>query len=175
MTQAEPGRPEGECYGFQLLTPDHLPLIRRWLVEPHVSAWWTDPEEQYDLISGDLQDTRVEQWLLVLDGRPIGYAQVWKPEDWPGNPFSDQPAGTCGIDPFIGEPDHVGQGHGSSFLRLLADRLLQAGAPRVMIDPDPDNHRAVRAYARADFRSIELRHTEDGPALLMTRDTSDPR
>jgi aminoglycoside 6'-N-acetyltransferase len=47
--------------------------------------------------------------------------------------------------------------------------LLQKGAPRVMTDPDPDNARAVRAYAKAGFQHDRMVETPDGPALLMVR------
>ena len=30
-------------YDFPALTEADLPLIRRWLLEPHVSRWWADP------------------------------------------------------------------------------------------------------------------------------------
>jgi RimJ/RimL family protein N-acetyltransferase len=51
----------------------------------------------------------------------------------------------------IGDPDMLGRGHGSAFLRRLAERLVAEGAPIVAIDPDVDNLRARRAYARAGF------------------------
>lgn len=60
-------------------------------------------------------------------------------------------------------------------LRILADRLLAEGATRIMIDPDLGNGRAARAYARAGFRPVEVRDTDDGPALLMIRDATHPR
>lgn len=162
-------------YGFRRLAQADLPLVWRWLDQPHVIAWWGDPDEQFDLVSEDISDPRIDEVLMLLDERRIGYAQSWAPEDWAGHPFADQPAGTRGIDPFIGEADLVGQGHGSRFVRDLSDRLLAAGTPRVMIDTDPANLRAVRAYGRAGFRTVETRETDDGPALLMIREPGDPR
>ena len=46
----------------------------------------------------------------------------------------------------------IGRGYGSAFLRLLAKRLMRAGAPAVAIDPDVANLRARRAYEKAGFR-----------------------
>jgi aminoglycoside 6'-N-acetyltransferase len=40
----------------------------------------------------------------------------------------------------------------------------------VVIDPDPANARAIRAYARAGFSEDRIVVTPDGPALLMVRD-----
>ena len=61
----------------------------------------------------------------------------------------------------------IGQGHGSGFLRLLAERLKDEGAPVVAIDPDVDNLRARRAYERAGFRGDTVVETAEGPAILM--------
>jgi aminoglycoside 6'-N-acetyltransferase len=83
--------------------------------------------------------------------------------------FGAHPAATRGIDQFIGEPDMIGRGHGSGFIRQFTDTLLRSGIPRVVTDPDPDNGRAVRAYAKAGFQGERLVDTPDGPALLMVR------
>jgi aminoglycoside 6'-N-acetyltransferase len=63
----------------------------------------------------------------------------------------------------------IGCGHGSGFIRQFADQLLALGIPRLVTDPDPDNGRAVRACAKAGFRSERLVDTPDGSALLMVR------
>ena len=80
-----------------------------------------------------------------------------------------QPAGTRGIDQFIGEADMLDRGHGSAFIRSFIDRLLIAGTPRIVTDPDPANARAIRAYEKAGFQKDRLVDTPDGRALLMVR------
>jgi aminoglycoside 6'-N-acetyltransferase len=40
----------------------------------------------------------------------------------------------------------------------------------VVIDPDPANARAIRAYEKAGFSKQHVVETPDGPALLMVRD-----
>jgi aminoglycoside 6'-N-acetyltransferase len=79
------------------------------------------------------------------------------------------PAGTRGIDQFIGELDMVDRGHGSAFICTFIDRLLASGTPRIVTDPDPANARAVRAYEKAGFEKVRMVDTPDGPALLMVR------
>lgn len=80
------------------------------------------------------------------------------------------PHGTRGIDQFIGEPELVGHGHGSAFIRSFTTNLLKSGTPRVVTDPDPENLRAVRAYEKAGFRKDRRVDTSDGPSLLMIRE-----
>ena len=83
--------------------------------------------------------------------------------------FSFLPPGSRGIDQFIGEPDMIGRGHGSAFVREHVDRLFAGGVPAVGVDPDPENARAIRAYEKAGFVRGPVQDTEWGLSLLMTR------
>ena len=157
-------------YQFRPMSAADLPLVRRWLAAPHVMQWWGDTYQQFELVSGDLEIEAMDQFIVATDGRPFGYLQCYDPTVWPDNGLGDHPAGTRGIDQFIGEPDMVDRGHGSAFIRAFIDGRLAAGAPRVITDPDPANARAIRAYQKAGFRQHRLVDTPDGRALLMVRD-----
>lgn len=152
------------------MTAEDLPLVRRWLNAPHVIRWWGKPDEQFDLVSGDLDHQAMHQFIVVRETRPFAYLQRYDPGAWDGDGLGPQPEGTRGIDQFIGEDDMLDCGHGSAFIRTFIDRLLTAGAPRVVTDPDPANARAIRAYENAGFQKGRLVETSDGQALLMVRD-----
>jgi aminoglycoside 6'-N-acetyltransferase len=156
-------------YVFRPVTPIDLPLIRGWLAQPHVAQWWHDPAEQFELVSGDLEHPDVAQFIVVADAKPFAYLQCYNLSDW-NTGFGPQLLGTRGLDQFIGDSDMVGRGHGSGFIQAFADRLLATGIPRLVIDPDPDNARAIRAYEKAGFIRDRVVETPDGPALLMVRD-----
>jgi aminoglycoside 6'-N-acetyltransferase len=156
-------------YQFRPLNEADLSLVRRWLAEPHVIQWWGDTYQQFELVSGDLKVEAMDQFIVATNDRPFGYIQCYDPEVWPDNGLGDHPRGTRGIDQFIGEPDMVDCGHGSAFIRTFIDRLLAAGAPRVITDPDPANARAIRAYEKAGFSRDRMVDTPDGPSLLMVR------
>ncbi len=145
-------------------------MLRHWLEEPHVAEWWGNPAEQYALVHGDLDDPAMEQFIVAIGDRPFGYLQCYDPSAWPDNGFGAQPAGTRGMDQFIGEPDMIGRGHGSAFIRNFLEHQIGSGTPRVVTDPDPANRRAVRAYEKAGFKSASLIYTPDGRALLMVHD-----
>lgn len=136
------------------MTADDLPLVRHWLGEAHVVKWWGAPDQQFDLVKGDLDEPAMHQFIVARDARPFGYLQCYDPASW-DNCLGPQPAGTRGI--------------GSVFIRSFVDSLLTAGTPRVVTDPDPANARAIRAYEKAGFRKDRLVDTSDGPALLMVR------
>ena len=156
-------------YEFRPMSHADLPLIKRWLETPHVSEWWHDPSDQFELVSGDLDHPNVAQFIVRADERPFAYLQCYRLSDW-SNGFGTHPDGPRGIDQFIGEADMLGRGHGSAFVRTFVDKLLADGTPRVVLDPEPDTARAIRAYEKAGFVRDRLVDTPNGPALLMVRD-----
>ena len=155
-------------YEFVPMTAVDLPLIRRWLETPHVSQWWHDPAGQFELVSGDLDHPDMAQYIVASDGRPFAYLQCYNLSDW-NTGFGLQPLGTRGLDQFIGEARMLDRGHGSAFIRSFTERLLANGTPRVVIDPDPANARAIQAYEKAGFVKDRVVDTPDGLALLMVR------
>ena len=155
-------------YAFRPMTSDDLPMIRRWLKTPEVVRWWGHPDEQYALVSGDLDHPDMDQFIVAADDRPFGYIQCYALSTW-NQGFGPQPEAARGIDQFIGEPDMIGRGHGSAFIRQFSDSLLTSGIPRIVTDADPENVRAVRAYAKAGFQSDRVIETPDGAVLLMVR------
>ncbi len=157
-------------YVFRTMTAADLPKIRRWLAAPHVAQWWGDPDQQFVLVSEDLDRPSMQQLVVELGDRPFAYIQCYDPGAWPDHGFGVLPNGTRGIDQFIGEPELVDCGHGSAFIRAFTDDLLQSGTPRVLTDPHPGNIRAVRAYQKAGFRRDRRVSTPDRGALLMARE-----
>jgi aminoglycoside 6'-N-acetyltransferase len=147
-----------------------LPLLRSWLKMPHVARRWGDPEEQAALLEEDLGDPRMIMRIVSFEGRPFAYTQDYDVHAWPQAHFADLPPGSRAIDAFTGEPDMIGRGHGSAYLRQLAEQLRAEGAPIVAIDPDVDNLRARRAYRKAGFRGDTVVETGQGPAVLMIFD-----
>jgi len=156
-------------YAFRAMPTADLPQIRRWLAAPHVAQWWGDPDEQFVLVSEDFGHPAMQQYVVELSDRPLAYIQCYDPAAWPDHGFGALRKGARGIDQFIGESDMIDRGHGSAFIRVFVDDLLQAGTPQVLTDPNPGNTRAVRAYEKAGFHRDRRVHTPDGSALLMVR------
>ena len=149
-------------YTFTRLTADDLPLVHDWLRRPYVAEWWDDEGEIAAVVADRDGDT--VPYLVRLAGKPLGYLQC-----------SELEPRVRGIDQFIGEPDLVGRGHGSTFIRLFCDRLFDAhSADAITTDPDPRNTRAVRAYAKAGFQPVGPRSEPWGNVLLMRRERATP-
>jgi aminoglycoside 6'-N-acetyltransferase len=154
-----------DIYLFRPMVADDLPMVRRWLETAHVREWWTNSPEEFTF--GD--DPLVDQFIVVKDDHPFAYLQCYDQNSGSDFGLGRHPAGTRGIDQFIGEAGMVGRGHGSAFIRTFTDGLLVAGTPRVITDPNPANARAIRAYEKAGFLRLREVDTPGGRALLMVR------
>jgi len=160
-------------YSFRPVVEADLPMIAGWLRQPHVAEWWDDPEEEIASIREHMDSVSVEPLIIELNGKPIGYLQSYDPHLEDDHPYQDQPFGTLGLDLSIGVPELVGLGHGSAALRQFVEELFEEGTPRVIIDPDPTNSRAIRAYEKAGFRAFDTRTSVYGPALMMAIDAEE--
>jgi aminoglycoside 6'-N-acetyltransferase len=160
-------------YIFRPVTEKDFRLLERWLNEPHITEWWGDATEELAAIGEHIDSISVEPLIVELGGRPIAYLQTYDPHLEEDHPYNDQPFGTLGLDLSIGDADLIGVGHGSAMLRQFIEELFDEGTPRVIIDPDPANKRAIRAYEKAGFTPIGERTSVYGPALLMARDNPD--
>lgn len=155
-------------YQFRPMSAHDLALVRCWQAAPHVQEWWDD--DPITLASTD--EPAMDQYIVAVNGQSFAYLQCYPQSALPENGLGTHPPGTRGIDQFIGEPDMVGRGHGSAFIRAFVDGLLAAGVPRVIADPGLANARAIRAYVKAGFHGDREVDTPDERALLMIRDIS---
>jgi RimJ/RimL family protein N-acetyltransferase len=161
--------------GFVPVTAEHFLLIRRWLEEPHVREWWGEPDDELGKIRDKVEgrDT-TRPFIITADGEPVGYIQYWfvgqqqKAESIAEYPWlTELPADAVGVDLTIGEPTKLSQGIGSAALEEFVKKLLGEGFSNIVIDPDSDNARAIRAYEKVGFRPIPHLLGRTGDALIM--------
>lgn len=147
-----------------------LPLLHQWLNAAHVRPGWfaagTYPAGgySYDAIVRDYGGSaaghgRVAAFVVAYGAVPIGYLQCWRVGDfldYAGH-FVDDPrqaATTASLDFLIGEVDYVGGGLGplvlGGFLREVV--FGASDIDGVVINPDPANVPAIRAYEKVGFR-----------------------
>ena len=164
--------------GFRPVTAADYSLLRAWLDAPHVREWWGEPEQELgfirDMVEG--RDT-TRPYLIALDGKPVGYIQVWyighhQNETWiKDHPWlAELPAETVGVDLSIGVAELLSRGIGSAALSAFVAVLRSEGHETIIIDPDPENKRAVRAYMKAGFRPVPELVGRTGDVLIMQYD-----
>lgn len=147
-------------FRFRHLSPDDFPLMLEWLSRKHVAEWWNDGDDTLEKVAahyGAADETR--RFILLDDEKPIGYFQYYLAGD-----------DSIGIDQFIGDETYLNRGVGEKtigmFVRLIAEKHNPA---RIILDPSPENARAVRCYEKVGFRHYETVKTENGQAAYMMR------
>lgn len=164
---------------FRPVTKDDMPMLRRWMDQPHWREWWGDPETELgyiiDMIEG--RDT-TRPFIFMLDEKETGYIQYWTIADQLFEPWlskapwmTEMPEGTIGVDISIGDRSRLSRGIGTAVLSAFVAMLREQGSTHIIIDPDPANKRAVRAYEKAGFRVIPELQGRTGEDLLMRHDT----
>ncbi len=139
-------------FDFIRLLPADLPLIRTWLLQPHVAQWFGDPDEWMEEIPGNLESDWVWQFRADLAGIPTGFVQCYDTARAPRGAWSGQRSGTLGLDFCIGRAEALGLGHGTRLLREFVAYVTARWRPRRLItDPDPKNERSVRVVAACGF------------------------
>ena len=134
---------------------EHLPLLDRWLREPHVRRWWGDPVR--NLAEVHQRPSDGGHALITADGLPIGYVcwQRYRDEDMAIIGVPDLPEGAIDLDIMIGETGYLGHGAGPRALGLLLARVaLDASVPLVGLATSLDNTSAIRAYEKAGFSRV---------------------
>jgi len=87
----------------------------------------------------------VRAHLLVADGTPLGYGELW----------FDEEEDEVELARIIVAPMARGKGVGRALVRELLARALQAGYEDVFMRVHPDNDPAVRCYRGAGFVPVD--------------------
>ncbi|MEE4014108.1 GNAT family N-acetyltransferase [Roseibium sp. FZY0029] len=160
---------------FRPVTAEDLPILATWMARPHWRHWWGDPEEELnnirDMVEG--RDT-TRPFIFQEGGVDKGYIQVWFVGDQQGGAYAAEypwldllPAEAVGVDLSIAAEEDLSRGLGTRTLQAFVHELREQGHERIIIDPDPANLRAVKAYRKAGFQEIEALLGRTGDSLLM--------
>lgn len=152
-----------------------LPLIHRWLHAPHVARWYEDLgtlEEISRQYSAYIEGREpVEPYLILQNDKPIGYIQSYLVSDDAEYNRLIGIENSAGVDLFIGEKELLYKGLGPHILvRFLEEKVFANDKVETcVIDPEPKNLAAIRAYEKVGFRYVKMiQHSEcSEPAYLM--------
>lgn len=153
-------------------TLDDLDLLQRWDQQPHVIA--SDPDDDWNWSEELVRnpDWR-EQLIADLDGRPIAMVQIIDPAREETHYWGDVSENLRAIDIWIGEPDCLGQGHGTRIMQLAIQRCFAVPeVAAILIDPLVSNVRAIRFYERLGFRFVERRQFADNDCAVLRLERS---
>lgn len=115
--------------------------LRRIHCTPEVARWWDLPDADFPW-----DEPESERWTIEVDGAVVGLIQCWEE--------TEPRYRHAGIDLFL-DPARHGRGLGTvAVARLVRHLIDDRGHHRITIDPAVDNEAAIRAYAKAGFRTV---------------------
>jgi len=139
---------------------DHAAMVAGWPVSAAEAAMWCGRREfpvAARTVAAWQQDDDVRAHLLVADGRPVGYGELW----------CDAEEDEVELARIIVAPDARGQGYGRALVRGLLAQALGTGCSEVFLRVHPDNEPALRCYRGAGFVPVD-------PALAASWNTAQP-
>lgn len=160
-------------FRFASVTPADKPLLLEWLSTPDSQSWWGNPADEIRLIYDGEASGESCGFIVHREDGPFAYIQSWPCNGQPAEAIVKEPwvakqaSGTLGVDITIGRPDLLGKGLGSPVVHAFCMKLFREGAPRLIIDPDITNLRAVRAYEKAGFTRFDQYTNMDGSITLL--------
>ncbi|WNV86909.1 GNAT family N-acetyltransferase [Umezawaea sp. Da 62-37] len=150
---------------WRRLAEADFPLLRRWLLEPHVARWWnheTTPEAvERDFGPATRGEEPSEDLLVFLDGTPFAFVQRCRFGAYPEYIAELAPVlevdGECvSVDYLIGDPTLVGLGLGPRVIAAIvaATWTDYPDAPSVVVPVSAANRASWRALEKAGLSRV---------------------
>ena len=147
------------------LTSKDYPLMLGWLSENHVKEWWNDGDDTVEKVALHYVERSedVRRFILIEEKegveKSIGYFHYYFASD-----------GEIGIDQFIGEKDYLGKGVGEKAIKSFVELIVREHSSKhIILDPSPENKRAIKCYEKVGFVHFEIRKNENGESAYMMR------
>ena len=159
---------------FRRLDFADLPLLHKWLNMPHVHEWYDKHDiNSLERVTKDYGDQitgkePIDSYMVLYEEKPVAYIQSYKVIDWPEFMAAVGPdEHAAGVDLFIGEKDFIGKGLGALMLTKFLKEIVfvEKGITKCIIDPEPDNKRAIRVYEKIGFKYVKTVQIPGEPEL----------
>ncbi len=156
------------------VTRHDLPMIGRWLAEPHVWRWWHQ-ESTPEALERDFgpvlrSEEPAEDFVAEVDGRPVALLQRSRWHDYPEeleslSPWTDVPVGAVTIDYLVAEG--VGLGLGPLVIGALVDDTWRTfpDCSAIIVPVAAGNRPSWRALEKVGFAKVaDAQLSPDNPA-----------
>jgi aminoglycoside 6'-N-acetyltransferase len=178
---------------FRPLRRADAELLRDWLNQPHVYAWWgvhAAPDglggagldaATLDAVLAEYGEPMAgrgttECFVILADDRPVGFIQWYRLADEHDYAAAIGEADGAAMDLLIGDPDAVGRGLGTQVIdHFVTEIVAAAGIARIVAGPDVRNRRSVRAFTNAGFVSVREAQVPGEPAPEQVLVRNEPR
>ncbi|MFC0634106.1 GNAT family N-acetyltransferase [Brevundimonas balnearis] len=155
--------------------------LAAWDLEPHVIACSSDDALAEVAFGGidwtdELTNSAYELTYVIaeVEGRPVGVMAVCDPHTEPSHYWGEIEPDLRAIDIWIGPPEWLGRGVGTSMMTQMIDRCFaEPGVEAIVIDPLASNTAAIRFYQRLGFVPEGRRMFAEDDCLVHRLDRAD--
>ena len=150
---------------WRRLVEADFPLLRQWLLQPHVQRWWnheTTPEAvERDFGPVARGEEPSEDLLVFEDGVPVGLVQRSRYGDYPEYldelaPILPVDEDTVSVDYLVGDPARCGHGLGPRIIAAVVEATWTdyPSAPAVVVPVAAANRNSWRALEKAGLTRV---------------------
>lgn len=150
-------------FKFKLLTTKDFPQMLEWLSKEHIKQWWDDGDDTLEKVALHYGDefNDAAKFVLIEESegkeKPVGYFQYYFAAD-----------NSIGIDQFIGDENYLNKGVGTKTIKMFIEWIIEKHRPAfIILDPSPENKRAICCYEKVGFKHYETTKTEEGNFVYM--------
>lgn len=141
---APPDRLEGEQVVLRRAAATDLAELLPIANTPEVRHWWGPQDD----LGEQIVRAEVPMYAILVGGAVTGMIQYYEEHD--------PQYRHAGMDLYLAPWVH-GQGYGTDAVRTMARWLVTGGRHhRLIIDPDAENHAAIRCYTRVGFKPVGI-------------------
>lgn len=150
---------------WRKLAEDDFPLLRQWLLQPHVARWWNH-ETSAEAVARDFGpvargEEPSEDLLVFEDGTPVGLVQRSRYGDYPEYlhelaPILPVSAEAVSVDYLVGDPARCGHGLGPRIIAAVIAATWDdyPEAPSVVVPVNAANRASWRALEKAGLTRV---------------------
>lgn len=127
---------------FREINNNDIEVVRRWLIQPHVTKWFKLPNAWIDEITKrETKFNFIKHFIVEDNNKSIGFCQYYDysqgGENWHGNFRIDN---IWSIDYLIGEEDYLGKGYGTLIVKELTRKIKEnTNAKEIIVQPEKEN------------------------------------
>ncbi len=161
---------------FQKLESSHFSLLLSWLQKPHVKKRWNQSFEWTEesialkyteyvaghksvLTNGVMVKKPIHAFIIVYDGAPIGYIQMYAVSDFALETKIDTVLLSNNVgsfDWYIGDEEYLRKGIGAKILERFLKKHFFKLFDVCLVDSESDNAPALKVYEKLDFKLLEV-------------------